>query len=229
MKVGTKSVLFGAHCFFIHPFFVARAWTRLYGFPRDPRIWVCFFLHDIGYWGMPNMDGPEGEEHPRLGAGWVSALFDNERDEPWALLGPRQLLPLTRFCNRRWGKDAPGGQSWYSFCFWHSRFMCRKYGKDRVSMLGVADKLSIVYTPAWLYIPMVNWTGEIHEYMKLADARHAEGEPRFVGKYVGMNVWSADQQQWYANVQRYLKRWVAKMRHPDMVDEWTPRREVVCK
>ena len=48
MKVGTKSVLFGAHAFWLHPFFVAVAWTRLYGFPWDPRLWVAFFVHDLG-------------------------------------------------------------------------------------------------------------------------------------------------------------------------------------
>jgi hypothetical protein len=36
MKIGTKSVLFGAHCFFLHPWFVAAAWWRLYGFPLGP-------------------------------------------------------------------------------------------------------------------------------------------------------------------------------------------------
>lgn len=68
MKVGTKSVLFGAHQFFIHPWFVAAAWWKLYGFPCDPRLWIAFFVHDIGYLFKPNMDGPEGERHPLTGA-----------------------------------------------------------------------------------------------------------------------------------------------------------------
>jgi len=68
MKVGTKSVLFGVHCFFLHPIFVAIAWTKLYGFPFDPRLWVAFFVHDLGYLGKPNMDGKEGETHVELGA-----------------------------------------------------------------------------------------------------------------------------------------------------------------
>lgn len=70
MNVGTKSVLYGAHCFFIHPWFVAWAWTKLYGFPRDWRLWLAFFVHDVGYLGKPNMDGPEGETHVELGA-WI--------------------------------------------------------------------------------------------------------------------------------------------------------------
>lgn len=78
MKIGTKSVLFGAHCFFLHPWFVAEAWRRLYGFPWDPRLWFAFFLHDIGYIGKPNMDGAEGEEHPFKGAAIMGALFGSE-------------------------------------------------------------------------------------------------------------------------------------------------------
>ena len=81
MKVGTKSVLFGYHCFFIHPFFVALAWWKLYGFPWDIRLWVAFFVHDIGYWGKPNMDGPEGETHPIFGARIMERLFDREFNE----------------------------------------------------------------------------------------------------------------------------------------------------
>jgi hypothetical protein len=75
MNIGTKSVLFGAHCFFIHPWFVAYAWWKLYGFPFDPRLWFAFFLHDIGYIGKPNMDGPEGELHPYAGAKIMGFLF----------------------------------------------------------------------------------------------------------------------------------------------------------
>ena len=51
MTVGTKSVLFGAHCFLIHGFFVARGWWTLWGFPWDPRLWTAFFVHDLGYLG----------------------------------------------------------------------------------------------------------------------------------------------------------------------------------
>lgn len=74
ISVGTKSVLFGVHCFFIHPFFVAWAWIKLYGFPWHPLIWISFFVHDLGYLGKPNMDGPEGEEHVHYGA-WIMGLL----------------------------------------------------------------------------------------------------------------------------------------------------------
>ena len=75
MMVGTKSVLFGAHQFILHPLFVAEAWSRLYGFPLDPRLWLAFFVHDLGYWGKPNMDGPEGDTHPEWGARLMERLF----------------------------------------------------------------------------------------------------------------------------------------------------------
>lgn len=78
MKMGTKSVLFGAHQFLIHPWFVAWGWWTLYGFPFDPRLWCAFILHDLGYVGKPNMDGPEGETHPEFGADLMRGLFGAE-------------------------------------------------------------------------------------------------------------------------------------------------------
>lgn len=75
INIGTKSVLFGAHCFLIHPFFLFLAWWKIYGFPWDPRLWVAFIVHDLGYWGKPNMDGEEGEQHPYWGAFLMGALF----------------------------------------------------------------------------------------------------------------------------------------------------------
>lgn len=75
MTIGTKSILFGAHQFLLHPWFVAAAWWRLYGFPRDPRMWLAFGVHDLGYWGKPNMDGPEGERHPEWGAWLMASCF----------------------------------------------------------------------------------------------------------------------------------------------------------
>ena len=77
MKVGTKSVLFGVHCFLIHPFLIAWAWWTLFGFPFDPRLGIAFFVHDLGYIGKPNMDGPEGESHPYFGA-TIMRIFGEE-------------------------------------------------------------------------------------------------------------------------------------------------------
>lgn len=194
MKIGTKSVLFGAHQFLIHPWFVALAWWKLYGFPLDPRLWVAFFVHDLGYIGKPNMDGPEGERHVELGASIIHWLFDKR-------YGKR--------CRRQ-------SLHWHNFCLYHSRFYAKRDGAHH-SRLCVADKFAIVLTPVWLYLPMVRATGEIYEYMKLSEARTAAGEP----KYAAMKLATSGQAKWYADVQEYLRRWVEEHRD-GRADTWTP-------
>jgi hypothetical protein len=210
MKVGTKSILFGAHCFFLHPWFVAVAWWRIFGFPWDPRLWVAFFMHDIGYLGKPNMDGEEGEWHPAAGASIMAWLFDYDAAfaSPIAkIIGP----PLERI----FGRPPKGTDwyqaTWYTFCFYHSRFLAKRYGID-FSPLCVADKFSICLTPAWLYLPMVRLSGEIYEYMKHADS----------GKYQTMNIPTHRQKDWYVGMQTYLAAWV-KEHQGGKSDSWTPK------
>jgi hypothetical protein len=103
MTIGTKSVLFGAHAFFLHPLFIALGWWKLFGFPWDPRLWVAFFVHDLGYIGKPNMDGPEGETHPQLGAALMCFLFGNEWGD-FCLLHSRYYAkrlnrPVSKLCH----------------------------------------------------------------------------------------------------------------------------------
>ena len=78
MNVGTKSLLFGVHHVLWHPLTVWLAWKRLYGWPSW-REMICIIVHDWGYWGSPNMDGPEGEDHPTRSAmfGIVKLLGDD--------------------------------------------------------------------------------------------------------------------------------------------------------
>lgn len=75
MKTGTKSLLFGVHQFLWHPITVWLAWVRLYGELPGWRECVCIVVHDWGYWGAPEMDGPVGIRHPFLGARIAGALF----------------------------------------------------------------------------------------------------------------------------------------------------------
>lgn len=75
MNMGTRSVLYGAHCAVIHPWFLAVAWWKLYGVPWDVRLWAAFWLHDIGYFSKRDMDGSDGETHVELGARIMSLLF----------------------------------------------------------------------------------------------------------------------------------------------------------
>lgn len=102
MKRGTRSILFGAHQFAIHPWFVAAAWTKLYGFPWDVRVWCAFAVHDLGYVGKSAMDSPEGETHPLLGARIMGRLFGRQWHD-FCLLHSRfyakQLdRPFSRLC-----------------------------------------------------------------------------------------------------------------------------------
>lgn len=199
MTIGTKSVLFGAHQFALHPWFVAAAWWRLYGFPWDPRLWVAFFVHDIGYIGKPNMDGPEGEWHPIVGASIMSVLFD------WWMFDKTAVFVR----GYRFG-------TWGRFALLHSRYFAKSLGMQP-SRLCIADKLAISLTPAWLYLPMVRATGEIHEYM--AHAKH-----RIIGNE---NVNAAEralllagEREWYAGVQTYCRRWAYEHRD-GRIDTWT--------
>jgi hypothetical protein len=147
MNVGTRSLLFGYHCFFIHPIALAVAWIKLYGWPRDYRIWIAFVVHDWGYWGKANMDGPEGETHPYFGARLMCAFFDT--------------IPGTS--NYR---------KWYNFMLYHSRFLARKDGA-KPSQLCYADKMAIIIQPAWLQLLLMTLTGEWREYMKGQHGRTA--------------------------------------------------------
>jgi hypothetical protein len=198
MRIGTKSVLYGAHTFWIHPWFVAWAWTLLYGFPWDPRLWVAFWVHDLGYFGKPNMDGEEGEQHPEFGARVMHALFD------WGV--ETVLVPETFMITsvqRRWSRE------WYNFTRYHSRFLAKRDGMP-YSRLCVADKLAISLTPAWLYLPLVRLTGEIHEYRKMAD----------VSRYSTTQKQESEA-KWYAAVREYCWKWA--WNHRDGIkDTWTP-------
>jgi hypothetical protein len=196
VKLGTKSVLFGAHAFFLHPWFVALGWWKLYGFPWDPRLWFAFFVHDLGYIGMPNMDGEEGEQHPVFGALIMGFLFDRGArvTQGYASLG-------------KWGE--------LTLC--HSRYFAKRFGL-RPSRLCMADKLAIALTPAWLYLPMVNATGEIREYMDLAHRRAKSGEK--LSTEERRESTSGNQRRWYAAVQAYAIRYVDE--HRDGKDDtWT--------
>ena len=184
MTIGTKSVLFGAHCFFLHPWFVAFSWYKLYSYPLDPRLWCAFFLHDLGYFGKINMDGPEGETHVEFGAKIMSFLF---------------------------------GKEWGDFCRFHSRYYSKSMNA-RPSKLCFADKLSFVYTPRWLYLPMVTATGEINEYLKNAqksDSQH----------------WTPtgfDKKKWHSQLKEYMIKWVAEHQN-GTEDTWTAKRhDNVC-
>jgi hypothetical protein len=228
MKVGTKSVLFGAHCFFLHPIFVAIAWIKLYGFPFDPRIWIAFFVHDLGYWGKPNMDGPEGETHVELGGKIMHFLFDWKYEFHTIFRPSKQLeqsllddgwYPIRRFY-QCWGPSfyRRRKRTWYNFSLYHSRFYAKKDGAQP-SKLCFADKLAMCLELDWFYLIRVNLSGEIKEYMHMADVRNLAGEHKTADEKLMLSTKS--QKDWRVAVVSYVKRWVNE--HLDgREDTWTP-------
>lgn len=149
MKIGLKSVLVGYHAWWLHPFFVAEGWRRIYGFPLDPRLWVAFFVHDLGYWECEHMDDDKGEQHPFFGAKIMHALFDRDY----------------------WSPDY-----WYDFCLLHSRSLAKAY-RSPISKLAYADKLAFLLYPKWLLRVLYFFSGEWEEYRRhcygVANDQHA--------------------------------------------------------
>lgn len=173
MTRGTKSLLFGIHAFWLHPFLVALAWIRLYGWPRDFRIWVAFFVHDLGYFGKKAMDNPEGETHPEFGAKLMHRWFDK---------GPDHKCPICDGFVRYISGDSIGSYSgtcgrcyhqsnyWWDFTLYHSRYYARRNNQP-VSRLCYADKLAVMFYPDWLYVLLGWFSGEIFEYMETSESK----------------------------------------------------------
>jgi hypothetical protein len=200
LRIGTKSVLIGAHQFLLHPALIALGWWKAYGFGRvkigerdyarllDPRLWVVFLVHDLGYLGKPNMDGPEGETHPEFGALLVRRLF---------------------------------GNVWGDLSLLHSRYYAKKLGRP-VSPLCLADKWVILLEPAWLYLPRVRWSGELREFMAVAMTRAASvtspTDPLDQGEIQSFR--SGSPVLWHRALRSYMRRWIQA--HADGgADTWT--------
>lgn len=186
LPIGTKSVLFGAHCFFLHPFFVAAGWTKLYGFPFDPRLWVAFFVHDIGYWGCPDMDGEIGERHVEFGARIMSA-FDNSHPH----ISHREY----------WDRSLR--TKWHDFSLYHSRHYAKMHGAAP-SRLCFADKLAFNYQIKPLYLWMTKLTGELDEY--LFNAKFWRGgeyisDPCHESSRLSASIWYDDLVMW---IEKYI-------------------------
>lgn len=197
IPVGTRSLLYGVHQVFIHPLFVALAWWRLYGFPWDPCLWLCFIVHDWGYWGKTDMDGDNGLSHPYLGAVLVYRLLRSVYGRCFRIrygLKTQDAAFLASIKATWWGE----------FCQAHSRSWARACSLE-VSKLCVADKLAVALQPAWMWIFMAWASGELWEYM----ARNAD-----MPRNPEMMDWEDEALRgargiWYfhAGVRSYLRRW----------------------
>ena len=148
MKIGTRTILFGVHQFLWHPFTVWRAWRWLYG--SNPTWWqfIAMFLHDVGYCGLPDLDGAMGKTHPRGGAVLSSMIVS---------------------CIARLFKLGPSYEiSAYWFSLLHSRDLA--YATDQEpSRLCWADKACILFDPPWFYLLRARLAGELPEFKHHAE------------------------------------------------------------
>src|SRR5207237_9807938 len=109
------------------------------------------------------------------------------------------------------------GARWFLFTLLHSRYLAKTLSVQP-SRLCVADKLAIALTPAWLYLPMVRATGELHEYMAHAPHR-SKGNEKLTDAERSL-VTDTSPSAWYFGVQSYCRRW-AYAHQFDQHDTWT--------
>lgn len=227
LPVGTRTLLFGVHQFLLHPFFVAKAWIMLYGWPWHPAIWLSFVVHDWGYWGLHELESGKGLNHVQLGAKIVQRVFG-----PW--FGCRNML-----CNNGMfvSRDDSGRRIvlrdckchyWSNFNLFHSRQYAQLFDRD-VSPLCLADKLSIALVPAKLYLALARFTGEIDHYLAASIDRDGQSTP--VGRWAAMALRTKDAGEfadarmcevaWHSSLVEFVANWV----HCRQIEERETRHE----
>lgn len=154
MRIGTKSLLFGAHQFIIHPTTVLLSAIKMRGGLPNYKECICIFVHDWGYWGCENMEGEDGQNHPEGGALLANTLLDHN-----FRMGVGHVVG-----DDKWDTKAKKTEwKYYYLCRYHSRSYADKFNQPP-SELCWWDKLCVLYDPWWLYLPRVMLSGEIHEY-----------------------------------------------------------------
>lgn len=94
------------------------------------------------------------------------------------------------------------GAKWGNFTLLHSASYAKLYGA-KVSQLWAADKFATILVPRVLYLPLVRFTGEIHEYMDPTIA--VKYSPEFLAMVEGK-----DYIGWHAAVRKYMRKRVQK-------------------
>ena len=167
----------------------------------------CFALHPFFVaWGWAKLYGFPWD--PRLWAafflhdlGYLNChQMDGDEGEKHVLLGAEIMSWLF-------------GSKWGSECIRHSRDWCRRTGLP-ISRLCLADKLAFVLTPAWLYLPMARWTGELAEYRERSRARKSACKGYTPDEMADVNA--DDERRWLRGLQSYTLRWVLEHRDEAM-------------
>jgi hypothetical protein len=225
-NVGTRSVLYGYHCFLIHWLFVARGWWGLYRFRRI-RIGTRWkYTQASPRRSVTLLDGTtvieESEYQQSMRMGWVLV----KRGVFTSLLDPRLWLAFIIHDWGYWGKPNMDGaegelhpywagnvmgwlfsEPWDSFTKYHSRFLA-KNEHQQPSPLCWADKMAIVHMPSWLYLLVIHATGEVHEYMAKASVMIEAGGHK-------------DSRAWLRDVKKYANE-IAQKYKDGAIDETTP-------
>jgi hypothetical protein len=130
-----------------HPLVVLLAWLKLYH--KVPTLYelIAIVLHDIGYWGCPDMDGECGLLHPTVGARWTV-----------------KVVRGLSFFLRPLGFKEPDSWELQQMCWFHSKAFAREMGAKPSKLCG-PDKLSIIFEPWWFYSLRARLSGELDEYV----------------------------------------------------------------
>jgi hypothetical protein len=116
---------------------------------------------------------------------WAAPNMDGEEGEQHPELAARLAL--------RWF-----GAREYHLCLFHSRHYARRLDAEP-SPLCWADKLSIVYDPAWFYLLRARASGELTEYRQVAAA-------------AGVVPLTASDREWFAVIRARFKRAADELR-----------------
>jgi len=150
----------------------------------DPRLWLAFLVHDIGLFGKPNIDGPEGETHPEVGAAIMRRLFG----EPWGDL----VLLHSRYYAKRLGREPSPlciADKWAILVEPSWLYLPRaRWSGELAEYMAVAKKRAKAFTGAndtitedealaFISGDPHQWHRAVRTYMRRWIDEHADGKP----------------------------------------------------
>jgi hypothetical protein len=176
MQPGTRTLLFGSHQLLIHPVMVAYAWWKLYHeLPVDPRLLMTIVVHDWGLWGLPNIDGPEGDLHPALG-GRIMDRFgkcwgDMARGHS-RYYSRHASIPLSKLC----AADKLASGAWWPWLY----VLLSSLSGEIEEYMRLTDRSNgeskyVLYDPEYPQHDRIAWYREVAAYLRTWAYKAAPG------------------------------------------------------